>query len=106
MTDAKPFPPTDPPGLSSVEARLQVSGNALVDCCNALGSEALSFLAERIREDFETQQQMLHCRSLPELAQVRARFLQRATDQYTAETGRMADIWARALDGMLHLKLG
>lgn len=106
MTDANPSPTAEPPTWSGAGARLHVSNAALVECWSALGSEILSFLAERIREDFETQQQMLHCRTLPELAQVRAKFFQRAIDQYTAETGRIVDIGARALDEMVHIKLG
>lgn len=104
MADAKTT--SESPNWSGPGARLHVSSAALVECWSALGSEVMSFLAERIREDFETQQQMLHCRSLSELAQVRAKFFQRAIDQYTAETGRIVNIGARALDEMVHLKLG
>lgn len=54
-----------------------------------LGSEVASFVAERIKEDVKTQHALLHCKSLPEVQQVQAAFLQKAFDQYQAETGKL-----------------
>lgn len=54
-----------------------------------LGSEVSSFVAERIREDVQTQHRLLHCKSLPEVQKVQAEFLQKAFDQYQAETGKL-----------------
>ena len=65
MTDAKTPHAEQAPSISGPGARLHVSSAALVECWSALGSEVLTFLADRIREDIETQQKMLQCRSLP-----------------------------------------
>lgn len=54
-----------------------------------LGSEISSFVTERIREDLQTHYTLLHCNSLPEVQKVQAEFLQKAFDQYQAETGKL-----------------
>ncbi len=57
-----------------------------------LGSEITSFVAERIREDVKTQHAILHSKSLTELQHVQAQFMQRALDQYSAETGKLVEM--------------
>jgi len=64
-------------------------GTAWFERVAELGSKVTSFVAERIKEDVKTQHALLHCRSLPEVQQVQAEFLQTAFDQYRAETGKL-----------------
>ena len=51
--------------------------------------EITDFVAERIRQDLDTQQAFLRCRSLDEVREVQARFVQTALDQYSAETTKL-----------------
>ena len=57
-----------------------------------LGSEVLSFVADRIKEDVKTQHKMLHCKNVAELQHIQAEFMQTAIDQYTAETGKLVQM--------------
>lgn len=57
-----------------------------------LGSEITSFVAERIKEDVKTQHALLQCKTLEEVHHVQAQFLQKAFDQYQAETGKLVEM--------------
>lgn len=65
-----------------------------------LGSEVLSFVADRIKEDVKTQHKLLHCKNVTDLQHIQAEFMQTAIDQYTAETGKLVqmsqDVFAQA----------
>jgi hypothetical protein len=56
---------------------------------SGLGNEVLQFVAARIMHDVETQHKLLHCKSPHELHEVQSEFVQKAIDQYTAETGKL-----------------
>ncbi|WP_439154279.1 phasin family protein [Yoonia sp.] len=64
-------------------------GTAWTEAISQLGSEMISFVAERIQEDVKTQTEILQCKSLTELQQAQAAFLERAYVQYTVETGKL-----------------
>lgn len=64
-------------------------GTAWTEAMADLGSEVVSFMAERIREDVKTQHEILHCKTMTELQQAQAAFLERAYVQYTVETGKL-----------------
>lgn len=82
-------------------------GNGWVEAMGDLGTEWLQFVANRVREDAETQRALLHATDIEEVRQIQARFLQKAMDDYHDETGRIvqlcsdavADIDARARNG-------
>lgn len=67
-------------------------GLAWVEGMSDLGSEVLSFVADRIKEDVKTQHKMLHCKDVSELQKIQAEFMQTAIDQYTAETGKLVQM--------------
>ncbi|WP_299547442.1 phasin family protein [uncultured Tateyamaria sp.] len=67
-------------------------GLAWVEGMSDLGSEVLSFVADRIKEDVKTQHKMLHCKNVNELQNIQSEFLQTAIDQYTAETGKLVQM--------------
>ncbi|WP_246107397.1 phasin family protein [Puniceibacterium confluentis] len=67
-------------------------GTAWFEHVAVLGSEISSFVAERIKEDVKTQHALLNCKSLPEVQRVQAEFLQKAFDQYQAETGKLIEM--------------
>ncbi len=51
-----------------------------------------TFVAARFKQDLELQQALLCCRSLAEAQHVQAAFIQKAIDQYQAETGKLITI--------------
>ena len=67
-------------------------GIAWVEALSDMGSEVMSFVADRIKEDVKTQHKMLHCKDLGELQHIQAQFIQTAIDQYTAETGKLVQM--------------
>jgi hypothetical protein len=58
------------------------------------GAEVLHFVAERVRQDIRTQHRLLHAKDVGEFRHIQAEFVQKAIDQYTAETGRLVEISA------------
>jgi hypothetical protein len=60
----------------------------------------VDFVSTRIRQDMETQQELLRCRNFDELREVQTRFLKTAMDQYAAESTRLmqlgSEVFARS----------
>lgn len=67
-------------------------GTAWVEALGEVGSEVVSFVADRIKEDVRTQHEILHCDDMAELQQIQARFMKKAIEQYTAETGKLIEM--------------
>ncbi len=67
-------------------------GTTWAETMSELGSEVVSFMAERIREDVKTQHEILHCKNIGDLQQIQTRFMQKAFEQYTAETGKLVEM--------------
>ncbi len=57
-----------------------------------IGAEVFSFLADRIREDVKTQHEIMHCKDVAKIQEIQGRFVQKAIDQYQAETGKLAQM--------------
>jgi hypothetical protein len=73
------------------------AGTQWVEALSEMGSEMVSFLAERIKEDVKTQHQILHCKSITELQHIQAQFIEKAIEQYNAETGKLFQMGTNAL---------
>lgn len=67
-------------------------GIAWAEALSDMGSEVMSFVAERIKEDVRTQHRMLHCRDVSELQHIQAEFIQKAIEQYRDETGKLVEM--------------
>jgi hypothetical protein len=65
------------------------AGATLFEGVGRVQQEIAQFVSTRVREDLETQQQILRCRSLDDLREVQFRFVKTAMDQYSAETARL-----------------
>jgi len=65
---------------------------AWVDALGDMGAEVIGFVAQRIKEDVKTQQKILHCNNMTDLQQIQAQFIQRAIDQYQAETKQLVEM--------------
>ncbi|MFC3117953.1 phasin family protein [Jhaorihella thermophila] len=53
-----------------------------------MSGEFLQFMADRVKEDVRFQHSCLQCKSPQELQKLQAEFIQKAIDQYVAETGK------------------
>ncbi|GFE65511.1 phasin family protein [Litoreibacter roseus] len=101
-------PETQKPAKSdaplSALAQLQEAGfgnmlglsTAWMEALNDMGAEMATFVAERIREDVKTQHEILHCKNVAELQHIQAQFVQKAMDQYQAETGKLVEMSTQA----------
>jgi phasin family protein len=95
----KSQPVDDNPALAAIRdmqgagfASASTMGSAWLEAMSDLGSEVLSFVAERVKEDVQTQHQLLHAKSLTEVQHLQAEFVQKAVDQYSAETGKLVEL--------------
>ena len=82
---------------ADVEKMLGMS-TAWMGALSDMGAEVMSFVAERIKEDVKTQHKVLHCKNMAELQHVQSEFLQKAMDQYQAETGKLMDMSTKAFN--------
>jgi hypothetical protein len=68
------------------------AGAAWSEALAELGSEMLHFVAERVQEDVAVQQRLIGAANLEEVRHIQAEFVQKAIDQYAAETGRIVEM--------------
>lgn len=86
-----PFAPLMQMQTAGLGGFLQLNA-AWVESLGDIGAEVTSFLAERIKEDVKTQHALLHCKDMNEAREIQARFIQKAIDQYQAETGKLVEM--------------
>lgn len=67
---------------------------AMAETVAALGNEVVQFVSTRIAEDFKTQHALLNCKDLTEAQKIQAEFVQKALEQYTAESGKLVQLGA------------
>lgn len=65
---------------------------AWVDAMAEWNREVIAFMAQRIREEISTQTRALTCKDIGELQAIQAEFFQTAIEQYTRESGKLADL--------------
>ena len=70
-------------------------GAAWFETLGDMSAEVLSFVADRVKEDVKAQHEMMHCKSPSELQHIQSQFLQKAIDQYQAETGKLVDMGSK-----------
>lgn len=68
---------------------------AMMEAMTDMSAEVVGFVAERIKEDVKTQHEILHCKSVTDLQHIQAQFVQKAIDQYQAETGKLVEMGAK-----------
>ncbi|WP_296431655.1 phasin family protein [Yoonia sp.] len=95
----------DDAGLGS----LRWMGTAWFEAVADMNSEVVSFVADRIKEDVKTQHALLHCSDAEELQKAQFDFIEKAFEQYTAETGKLIkmgmDMLPTSLAGTKHTPL-
>lgn len=67
-------------------------GAAWLESATEINKELAEFLSRRIQEDVRTQHELLNCSDPAKLNEIQARFIQRAVDDYSAETGTLVDL--------------
>lgn len=85
-------------------AKLQQAGmgnmmgmsTAWMEALSDMSAEVASFVADRIKEDVKTQHEILHCKNVGELQHIQAEFIQKAMEQYQAESGKLLDMGTKA----------
>lgn len=63
-----------------------------------MGAEWMGFVADRVREDVALQHALLHAKSPADMQHIQMAFLQKAMDQYAAETGKMIELGSKLFD--------
>jgi hypothetical protein len=67
-------------------------GAAWFEALGDMSAEVLSFVADQVQEDVKVQHEILHCKNVKELQHIQSQFLQKAMDQYQAETGKLVEM--------------
>lgn len=96
--------PTDENTTLAAISKLQEAGlgnmlgmsTAWVEAVGEMSAEVASFVADRIKEDVKTQHEILHCKNVADLQHIQAEFIQKAMDQYQAETGKLVEMGKKA----------
>ncbi|WP_189368594.1 phasin family protein [Tateyamaria omphalii] len=73
-------------------------GVSSIERMSDMGAEWMTFVAERVREDVALQHSLLHAKTPAEVQEVQLAFLQKAIDQYTAETGKMIELSSKLFE--------
>lgn len=71
-------------------------GAAWIEAVSDMSVEVAHFVAERIKEDAKTQHEILHCKNVADLQHIQAQFIQKAMDQYQAESGKLVEMGTKA----------
>eukprot|EP00919_Chromeraceae_sp_WS-2016_P024052 GHVR01057013.1.p1 GENE.GHVR01057013.1~~GHVR01057013.1.p1 ORF type:complete len:171 (+),score=10.45 GHVR01057013.1:238-750(+) len=71
-------------------------GTAWVEAVSDMSAEVADFMAERLKEDVKVQHEILHCKNVANLQHIRAQFVQKAIDQYQAETSKLVEMGTNA----------
>ncbi len=101
---SKSPPSAEDPALDALTALQKAGFGNMVEMSTTwaetlsdMSAEVLSFMAERIKEDVRTQQEILHCKDVGELQHIQSRFVQKAMDQYQEETGKLVEMGTSAI---------
>lgn len=87
-TPANPFAEMQAAGLGNMVGLSSAWLRAMGD----VSTEVMDFVTDRIKEDVKTQHQILNCKNVSELQQIQADFLEKAVEQYQAETGKLLEM--------------
>jgi hypothetical protein len=83
-------------------ASMERSTGSMLTGLTEMQKEIAEFVSERIRQDLETQQDLLRCRTLDDVREVQSRFFRTTLDQYSTEATKLmqlsAEVFTRSLD--------
>lgn len=72
--------------------RMTAFNTVVAEAMGRYGQEFMGFVQDRLAEDAKTQQELMACRDLNEVAAIQSRFMERTMQQYTDETGKLVDL--------------
>lgn len=72
--------------------RMTAFNSAVAEAMGRYGQEFMSFVQARLAEDAKTQQELMNCRDMNEMAAIQSKFMERTMQQYTDETGKLVDL--------------
>lgn len=64
-------------------------GPELLENMNNIGAEMLAFMSERVKQDIQTQQDLLQAKGIAEVQQIQAEFVKKAMEDYTSEMTKL-----------------
>ena len=67
-------------------------GSKWFETMNELGTEMLKFIAERMKQDTQTQHDLLQAKGFAEIQHIQAQFVQKAIDDYSAEMAKLMEL--------------
>lgn len=73
------------------------SGARWAEAIADIGAEWLQFTANRVSRDVQTLHELQRATSIQEIQAIQSKFLQRAIDDYQAESGRMTQLVSDAM---------
>jgi hypothetical protein len=77
-------------------------GASMLSALTQMQKEIAGFVSERIRQDLETQRELLRCRTLDDLREVQSRLFRTTLDQYSAEVTKLmhlsTEVFSHSLD--------
>ena len=83
-------------------ASMERSTGSILTGLTEMQKEVAEFVSKRIRQDLETQQDFLRCRTLDDVREVQSRFFRTTLDQYSAEATKLmqlsTEVFTRSLD--------
>jgi hypothetical protein len=71
-------------GQTGAVQAVESTGHAVLEGMARVQKEVVDFVSTRIRQDMETQKELLRCRNFDELREVQTRFINTAMDLYAA----------------------
>jgi hypothetical protein len=81
---------------------MERSSAAMLTGLAEMQKEIAGFVSERIRQDLETQQELLRCRTFDDIREAQSRFFRTTLDQYSAEATKLmqlgTEVFTRSLD--------
>ena len=98
-TDKDGFAPDMLDTLAAVAPAANWMSTAWIETMTQVSTALATLVAARFKEDLELQQALLRCTSLAEAQHVQAAFIQKAIDQYQAETGKLITITGKMAAG-------
>ena len=80
---------------------IEAAGAAMLEGLTKTQTEISDFITQRIRQDVETQAEMLRCRTLDDVRDLQTRFFKTAMDQYSGEASRLMKIGSGMMERSL-----
>ena len=63
-----------------------------LEAMSNVGHEMLTFMSERVKQDIQTQHELLQAKGIAEVQEIQAEFLKKAQSDYAAEMAKLVDL--------------